>query len=119
MTHYIETQTKDGSTIRIEVTDTSKVGAGFTRPATPTHISTEEAKDAYNQLLTTIKHCANGVIDTLQTLEALPSTASIDFAVKIDAEAGAMIARSREDAQFRVSLSWKQPEPEKNDKKEE
>lgn len=115
MTHYIETQTKDGSTIRIEVTDTSKAGAGFTRPTTPTQISSEGAKDAYTQLLTTIKHCANGVIDTLQNLETLPNAASIDFAIKIDAEAGAMIARSREDAQFRVSLSWKQAEPEKKE----
>src|SRR5262245_3972430 len=115
MTHYIETQIKDGSTIRIEVADTTKAGVGFSRSAATTEISTEEAKEAYNQLLTTIRHCANGVIETLQNLEALPSTASIDFAIKIDAEAGAMVAKSREDAQFRVSLSWKQAEPEKKE----
>jgi glucosamine 6-phosphate synthetase-like amidotransferase/phosphosugar isomerase protein len=115
MADYIETQTKDGSTIRIEVADTSKAGVGFSRSATATQISTEETKDAYDQLLTTIRHCANGVIETLQNLEALPNSASIDFAVKIDAEAGAMVAKSREDAQFRVSLSWKQAEPEKKD----
>ena len=117
MIHYIETQTKDGSTIRIEVADTSRPAAGFARSTTSTHISTDATKDAYSQLLTTIQHCANGVIETIQNLEALPNAASIDFAVKIDAEAGAMIAKSREDAQFRVSLSWKQPEPE--GKKEE
>jgi hypothetical protein len=117
MIHYIETQTKDGSTIRIEVADTSRPSAGFARSTTSTHISTDATKDAYNQLLTTIQYCANGVIETIQNLEALPNAASIDFAVKIDAEAGAMIAKSREDAQFRVSLSWKQAEPE--GKKEE
>jgi hypothetical protein len=115
MTHYIETQIKDGSTIRIEVADTTKAGVGFSRSSAATQISTEEAKDAYNQLLTTIRHCANGVIETLQSLEALPNTASIDFAIKIDAEAGAMVAKSREDAQFRVSVSWKQAEPEKKE----
>ena len=119
MIHYIETQTKDGSTIRIEVADSSRPSAGFARSTTSTHISTEMSQDAYNQLLATIKHCANGVIDTFQNLEALPNMASIDFAVKIDAEAGALVAKSREDAQFRVSLSWKQAEPEREDKKEE
>lgn len=109
MTHYIETNARDGSVIRIEVEDTSKTGVGFTsKPVRATDVSGDMAKDIYNQTLKTIQACADGVIDTIQNLEALPNSASIDFAVKIDAEAGAMIAKSREDAQFRVSLSWKQ-----------
>jgi len=109
MTHYIETQAKDGSVIRIEVEDTSKAGVGFTsKPAPATDVSGDTAKDVYNQTLKTIQACANGVVETIQNLEALPSAASIDFAIKIDGEAGALIAKSREDAQFKVSLSWKQ-----------
>jgi hypothetical protein len=69
-------------------------------------------------MLNTVRICANGVIQTLQNLDTLPSAASIDFAIKIDAEAGAMIAKSLGDAHFKVSLSWKQVEPEaKDDKK--
>ena len=109
MTHYIETQAKDGSIIRIEVEDTSKTGVGFTpKQDRATDVSGETAKDAFNQSLKTINACANGVIDTIQTLDSLPSSASIDFAIKIDAEAGALVAKSKEDAQFRVLLSWKQ-----------
>lgn len=114
MTHYIETQAADGSTIRIEVQDTSKPTTGFTRQTTPTNVSGDSAQETYAQVLQTIQGCANGVINTLQNLESLPSTASIDFAIKVDAEVGAMVARSREDGQFRVSLSWKQP-GEEND----
>ncbi len=113
MTHYIETKTKDGSIIRIEVEDASKPSTGFARQSSPTNVSGEAAEDAYEQTLQTIKGCANGVIDTLQNLETLPSAASIDFAIKIDAEVGSMIAKSRDDGQFRVSLSWKQPESQK------
>jgi len=115
MTYYIETFSDDGLPIRIEVEDTSKPSAGFTRSTSPTNISNEAVKDAYDQTLRTIRGCANGVISTVQNLDTLPSSASIDFAIKIDPEVGAMIAKSREDAHFRVSLSWKQPEPEKSE----
>jgi len=114
MTQYIETFTDDGIAIRIEVEATSKHGGvGFARQSPADDVSNETTKDAYDQTLKTIRGCANGVIDTIQNLEALPSSASIDFAIKIDPEAGAMIARSASDAQFKVSLSWKPAEPEK------
>ncbi len=117
MTEYIETQTKVGSTIRIEVKADSKgSGVGFARSTTSeADASSEATQDAFAQTLKTIQACANGVVDTIQALESLPNAASIDFAIKVDAEAGAMIAKSREDAQFRVSLSWKQDETEKSE----
>ena len=115
MTHYIETKTKSGNVIRIEVEDTSKPSPGFTRSVPPTNVSGETAESAYGDLLQTIEGCAAGVVDSIQSLDAPPSSASVDFAIKIDGEVGVMIARSREDSQFRVSLSWKQPEPEKTD----
>jgi len=114
MTQYIETFTENGSLIRIEVSDDTKPAPGFTRKAASNNVSTEAVKDAYDQTLQTIRGCANGVVETIQSLDSLPSSASIDFAIKIDAEVGAMIAKTKEDAQFRVSLSWKQEEPEKD-----
>ncbi len=119
MVDYIETQTKDGTTIRIEVEEMSKTGAGFSRPSDTTDISDELSKNVYQQTLDTIRACADGVIDTVQNLEALPSAASINFAIKVDAEAGAMIAKSMNDAQFKVSLSWKQVEPEQREESKE
>lgn len=119
MAEYIETQTKDGATVKIEVEAASKVAAGFTRPAAAANVSHEGVKDAYEQTLQTVRVCANGMIETLQGLDTLPSAASIDFAIKIDAEAGAMIAKSLSDAHFKVSLSWKQVEPESKDEKKQ
>lgn len=119
MADYIETQTKDGAILRIEVESTSKIAAGFSRQTSPANVSHEGVKDAYDQTLNTIRACANGVLETLQGLDSLPSAASIDFAIKVDAEAGAMIAKSLGDAHFKVSLSWKQVEPEQKDEKKE
>ncbi len=118
MVDYIETQTKDGAKIRIEV-ESGKTGAGFSHQSSISGGSSQAAKNAYSQTLDTIRACANGVVDTIQNLEALPSAASINFAIKIDAEAGAMIAKSGSEAQFKVLLSWKQVEPEPEEKKKE
>ena len=118
MTHYIETQTGEGSSVRIEVEDTSKPATGFAHRSTATNVSGDNAQQAYQQVLQTIRGCANGIIGAIQDLQTQPNTVAVDFAIKVDAEAGAMVAKTREDAQFRVSLSWKQAtEPEK-DKKE-
>lgn len=114
MVHFIETQTKEGQTIRIEVEDTAKTGAGFTRQSSPADLSSDAVKDAYEQTLSTIRGFADGVVATIQGMEAMPNSASVEFAIKVDAETGPMIAKSRESGQFRVSLSWKQPEPEKD-----
>ena len=114
MTQYIETFTEDGTAIRIEVEADSKLGGvGFARQTPSDDVSSDATKDAYDQTLNTIRSCANGVIDTIQNLPAPPSAASIDFAIKIDPEVGAMVAKSGADAQFKVSLSWKQAEPDK------
>ena len=109
MIEYIETQANDGTPIRIEVEPSSKTTAGFARQAGSGAAS--EDQQAYQQMLTTIQSCANGVIGTIQNLEAQPDSASIDFAIKFDAQSGAMIAKSINEGQFKVSLSWKQAEP--------
>lgn len=112
MTDYIETRTKDGGVIRIEVDTTAKAAAGFgSRQSTPSNLTHEAVADVYEQVLSTIRGWTNGFVETLQSLETTPTTASLDFAIKIDVETGALIAKSRDDAHLRVSLSWKQAGP--------
>jgi hypothetical protein len=117
MADYIETHTKDGATLRIEVESVSRASAGFSRQTPATNVSGETAKEAYHQTLRTIRACANGVIETITGLDVLPSAASIDFGIKIDSEAGALVAKSLGDAHFKVSLSWRQVEPESKEEK--
>lgn len=116
-TEYIETQTKDGSTIRIEVEPGVKTSTGFGASADSVSATGEAAATAFQGTLDTVHACANDMIDTLQSLDTPPSNASVEFALKVDAEAGAMIAKSGSDIHFKVSLSWKQPEPEGEDEK--
>lgn len=116
-TEYIETKTKDGSTIRIEVEPGTKVKTGFGGQV-DTDGATSEAAQAYNDTLNTIRACANGIVDTLQEMDTPPSAASVDFALKIDAKAGPLIAKSGSDVHFKISLNWSQPEPEQDEAQE-
>ena len=116
-TEYIETQTKDGSTIRIEVATGSKIKTGFGAQAAGTDASQDTIQKAYTETLDTIRACANDMIDTLQSLDTRPNTASVEFAIKVDGKAGPMIAKSGSNVHFKVSLSWKQPEAETEEEK--
>ncbi len=115
MTYYIETHTKEGTPLKIEVESAAKTSAGFSRPTSPSNVSHEVVQDAYDQTLQTIRTCANGIIETIAGLNVPPSSAGVDFGIKIDGEAGAMVARSLGEAHFKVSLSWKQAQPESKD----
>jgi hypothetical protein len=112
MSNYIETVSNEGQTVRIEVSDDHRE-TGFARPGKSGAETSPAAQQAYQQMLDTIRVCANGMIDTIQGLASQPSGASLDFGIKIDGEAGAMIAKSIGDGQFKVSLSWRQAEPDK------
>jgi|GEM_PF-1478532 len=116
MIEYIETKTDQGIPVRVEVEPSIKSGAGFGQKTGGGEVTGEAAKDSYNQTMHTIHAFVNGIIGTLQNLDASPTSASVDFAIKIDAEAGAMVAKSMGESHFKISLSWKQIEAD-DDKK--
>jgi len=111
MSHYIESVVGDGGRILIEVEEPGgSVGFGA-RPAE----AADKPHNAFNQALRTIHLAAGSVLEALNTLEEKPSTARIDFALKFDGKAKVMLAKSTNDAQLRVSLSWDTTSPEKED----
>jgi hypothetical protein len=118
-TEYIETKAKDGSIIRIEVEPGAKTKTGFGGQAEPGTAGSKAAANAYEETLNTIRACANGMVDTLQSMATPPNAASLDFALKIDAGVGPLIAKSGSDVHFKVSLNWHQPDDEKEDKKKD
>ena len=117
-TEYIETKTKDGSTIRIEVEPGTKTKTGFGGQIDSGAIDNQAAATAYEETLNTIRACASGIVDTLQAMDTPPKGASLEFAIKVDANAGPLIAKSGSDVHFKVSLNWQQPEPEQEEAKD-
>ena len=110
MTNYIESIVGDSGKILIEVSEPGgSVGFGAQEVTTA---SAEKAHNAFNQALHTIQLAASSVLETLHTLNEMPDTARIDFAIKFDAEAKAMIAKSPGSAQLNVSLTWTTTKPD-------
>lgn len=104
MADYIETSVGKKK-ILIEVSDNKgHVGFGVSQ----THEEKKKKADkAYGQAMDTIRLAAEGVLNTLSSMEEKPDHVKIDFAIKIDANDGAMLARAdSRDAQLRVSLGW-------------
>ncbi len=107
MADYIETSVGKKK-ILIEVSDNKgHVGFGVQQ----THEEKKQKADkAYAQAMDTIRLAAEGVLKTLNGMETRPDRVKIDFAIKIDPGAGAMLARAdSRDAQLRVSLGWENP----------
>ena len=113
---YIESVVGDEGSILIEVGDSGgAVGFGAAIEKTKAQA---EGGDAFEQALKAIHLAADSVLNTLNSLSERPDTARIDFSIKFDAEARAMIASSVNDGQLRVSLGWNtaKPEEEKDSK---
>lgn len=115
MVDYIESKAGKDGKILIEVTDNrSKVGFGQAESAQPK----PPVDDAFNQAMEAIQLTARSVLETLETLEKKPDHVKIDFAIKIDPLAGAMLAKANSsDVQLKVSLGWENTPPAKEEQK--
>jgi len=111
MADYIETKVGEDGKILIEVAEgVGHVGFGSHESS---HRNSKTAEQAFNQAMETIRLTAEGVVNTLNAMENQPDHAKLDFGIKIDAEKGAMLARSdSRGTQLRVSLGWKMPSTE-------
>lgn len=104
---YVESVVGDSGKINIEIGDTAgSVGFGSAGAKNQT-----KSKDAFNQALKTIRLAASSVLETLNTLDEKPDTARVDFGIKFNSEAVAMLSQGGNDAQLRVSLTWNTKEP--------
>ncbi|MFQ5577662.1 MAG: CU044_2847 family protein, partial [Anaerolineae bacterium] len=113
MVDYIESKVGSEGKILIEISD-ARGNVGFRKD--PTKQEKKIVDNAFNQALNTIRLAASSVLETLNTLEQKPDQVKIDFAIKVDAAAGAMLATGNSgDAQLRVSLGWHTTPPEKED----
>ena len=75
----------------------------------------EHAQDAFEQAMQTARASAEKFIEMANGLSQKSSKVKIEFGLKLDAEAGAMVAKASTSAHYKVTLSW---EPSKaNDSK--
>ncbi|MER6105070.1 CU044_2847 family protein [Streptomyces sp. NPDC001832] len=88
-----------------------EVGAqtsGIVRAARPGEIAGTAARtlaDSFDQ----VRAAAESLLDRLTTLSSPPDTVEVELGVKINAEAGAIIAKTAAEGNFTVRLTWQKP----------
>ncbi|HEY9799692.1 MAG TPA: CU044_2847 family protein [Leptolyngbyaceae cyanobacterium] len=72
---------------------------------TPADIAQESAK-ALDKAMLTIRQMAKKTMDTIDTLSNKPSEVELEFGIKLNTEAGAIIAKTAGEASLKVKLLW-------------
>lgn len=67
----------------------------------------EKSKEAIERALKAIEWIAERAVDTLNRVHHKPSQAEIEFGIKVEAEAGKLIAKASVESHITVKLIWK------------
>ncbi len=65
------------------------------------------ASDTFESALEKVRDAAESLLHELRQLAQPPDEVAVEFGVKMNAEAGAIIARASAEANFKINLTWK------------
>lgn len=75
----------------------------------------KKSAEALEKAMLTIRSVANKTMVTIESLANKPSEVELEFGIKLNTEAGAIIAKTAGEASFKVKLTWER-EDTKNGK---
>lgn len=108
MKRLVEFPLEGGSTVVVEVDESPRSG-GTVRSLRAGEL-TEKAKESFETALEKIRPSATAIITKLRELTERPDEIGVEFGIKLSAEAGAFIASTGTEANFKVTLTWKRKE---------
>jgi hypothetical protein len=90
-----------------------KPAAGVVRTAIPTSPAdlAEQSRKALDAAMNTIHAMAERVNATIDAISDRPNKVEVEFGLKLDAQAGALVASASTEAGFNVKLTWERKEP--------
>ena len=90
-----------------------------TRQVSLLHMASEEITEksalAMQRALGAIKDMADKVTETIHKIHEPPTEVSVEFALKFDADANVYVAKASTEAGFKVSMTWKRKDKEKDE----
>jgi hypothetical protein len=101
----VEYKLEQGGAVLIEVEETE-----LEKGRVPVSIKSgvpEEATKEFEKALDDIRPVADTIVQKLKDLGSKPDNIGIEFGIKMSAQAGAIIAATGMEANFKVTLSWK------------
>jgi hypothetical protein len=105
MKRLIEFQLADGGSIIIEV-DEPETSGNLERLASPSEVIAKATRP-FEEAMDKIKPVANAIIAKLRSLSDPPHEMEVEFGLKMSAEAGAIVAATGIEANYKVTLKWK------------
>jgi hypothetical protein len=122
MKRLVEFPLQNGGTMLIEVDEPERYSETTTRGSVSKAIRpggeiVENAGKTFEEALEKIKPAAQCIIDKLRELHDAPDEISVEFGIKLSAEAGAFVASVSLEANYKVALKWVKTRPQKTAKK--
>ena len=111
MKRLIEFTLENGGSIIVEASDSASE-MGIAPAARPGEIATR-ATQTLETALEAVRPTAEAILTRLSGLSERPSEVSVEFGLKVGAQAGAIIASGTVEANFIVKLTWTREKPDK------
>lgn len=105
MKRLIEFELEDGGTILVEVDTPEEAGIV---PAARGEGVASKAQQSFEAALDKVRPAAQAIIRKLRALHDAPDEIEVEFGLKMSAEAGAIVAAAGAEANYKVTLTWKQ-----------
>jgi hypothetical protein len=96
---------QDGGFILVEV-DGQEQPEPTMRGLAPLEV-TEKAAETFDSALAKVRPAVEAMIASLRGLSQSPDSVGLEFGLKLNAAAGAVIASAAVEANFKVTLTWK------------
>ena len=104
----------DGSSFTAEV-ELEEDAQGTMRGGSAPAEVIAKSGESFQSALRNVNLAAQAVIDGLRSLPKPPDELTVEFGVKLSAEAGAVIAKASTEANFSISLKWMKPSTKNNE----
>jgi hypothetical protein len=100
---FVEVPLPNGQSLVVEATGEPSdevVRAGYARELTA------DIAESFEAALERVRHAAAVVVERMRSIEQRPDEVSVDFAIKLGAEAGVVIAKTAMEANLTVRIRW-------------
>src|SRR3954471_13619603 len=102
MSALLDFDLRDGGSVVVEVEDT---GGPVMCGGRPSEMVTK-AGETLEDVLGRVGPAVHGIMTQLRETAEWPGEVEVEFAIKLSADAGVIIARSGGEANFKISLRW-------------
>ncbi len=109
---YENTQNVDGQEITIAIEVDEPIDTSPYRDLRDGSKGMDMARDLFGNGMDLAKDCATRAVKNLKEMneDAKPDEFQLQFSIKLEAQAGAIIAKTSTEAQLQVTMTWKAKE---------